>query len=139
MNSLIRLKRKTPALLIALALACFRFLPTAQALLPPPPPDGGYPGANTAEGQEALFSLTSGGYNTAVGFLSLRSDSTGGLNTAVGAGALFANTADGNTATGAGALLLNSSGSQNTALPPDTEQAFSSLSQEPVSGIDCKP
>jgi hypothetical protein len=115
MNSLIRLKRKTPTLLTALALACFRILPTAQALLPPPPPDGGYPGANTAEGQEALFSLTSGGYNTAVGFLSLRSNGTGGLNTAVGAGTLFVNNADGNTATGAGALLLNSSGSQNTA------------------------
>ena len=40
-----------------------------QAVIPPP--DGGYPGGNTAEGQNALLSLSSGGYNTAVGFVSL--------------------------------------------------------------------
>src|ERR1700751_481876 len=33
-----------------------------------PPPDGGYPGENTAEGTNALLSLTSGIDNTAVGF-----------------------------------------------------------------------
>ena len=40
-----------------------------------PPPDGGYPGFNTAEGQNALLSLdTSTGFaNTAVGALSLQS------------------------------------------------------------------
>jgi hypothetical protein len=56
--------------------------PTAQAVNPPP--DGGYPGGNTAEGQAALFGLTSGGYNTAVGFLSLRTDTIGSFNTALG-------------------------------------------------------
>ena len=55
-----------------------------------PPPDGGYPGGNTAEGQNALFSLTTGTYNTAVGFLSLESDIAGQFNTAIGAGALLA-------------------------------------------------
>jgi hypothetical protein len=80
-----------------------------------PAPDGGYPGGNTAEGQNALFSLTTGGFNTAVGFLSLRSDTSGGYNTGVGVGALLANTADENTATGAGALLSNSTGIDNTA------------------------
>jgi hypothetical protein len=80
-----------------------------------PPPDGGYPGGNTAEGQAALLSLTTGGFNTAVGFLSLRSNTTGPLNTAVGAGTLLANTANENTATGAGALLSNTSGDENTA------------------------
>jgi len=80
-----------------------------------PPPDGGYPGGNTAEGQNALFSLTTGGYNTAIGFLSLRSNQTNNLNTAVGAGTLLANTADANTAIGAGALLSNGSGTLNTA------------------------
>jgi hypothetical protein len=80
-----------------------------------PPPDGGYPGGNTAEGQNALFSLTTGGYNTAVGFLSLRSDSTNSFNTAIGAGALFANAADANTAIGVGALLSNTNGAFNTA------------------------
>jgi hypothetical protein len=80
-----------------------------------PPPDGAYPGGNTAEGQNALFGLTTGGFNTAVGFLSLKSDTIGQLNTAVGAGTLLANTADGNTATGAGALLSNTAGNANTA------------------------
>jgi len=80
-----------------------------------PAPDGGYPGGNTAEGQNALLSLTTGGFNTAVGWLSLRSDTTGQLNTAVGAGTLFANTGDSNTAVGAGALLSNTIGIRNTA------------------------
>ena len=85
-----------------------------------PPPDGGYPGGNTAEGQNALFSLTTGGFNTAVGFSSLRADSTGGFNTAVGAGALFANNADSNTAIGVGALFSNTTGTQNLAEGPFT-------------------
>jgi hypothetical protein len=97
----------------ALALACFALSPTARAVTPAP--DGGYPGGNTAEGQSALFSRTTGGYNTAVGYLSLRSDSTGSLNTAVGAGTLLANTADSNTAIGGGALLSNTTGTNNAA------------------------
>jgi len=80
-----------------------------------PAPDGGYPGGNTAEGQQALLSLTGGTYNTAVGFLSLKSDAGGNFNTAIGAGTLLINTADSNTATGAGALLSNITGSDNTA------------------------
>jgi len=36
-----------------------------------PPPDGGYPNFTTAEGQNALFSLTTGAANTAVGWFSL--------------------------------------------------------------------
>ena len=80
-----------------------------------PPPDGGYPAGNTAEGQDALLSLTTGGYNTAVGFLSLRSNIIGNFNTATGAGALVVNTAAENTATGAGSLLSNTTGSANTA------------------------
>jgi hypothetical protein len=80
-----------------------------------PAPDGGYPGGNTAEGQSALLSRTTGSYNTAIGYLSLRSDTTNSFNTAIGAGTLLANTADENTATGAGALLNNSAGVGNTA------------------------
>jgi hypothetical protein len=86
---------------------------TAHAVSPPP--DGGYAGGNTAEGQNALFSLTTGGYNTAVGFNSLKGDTAGELNTGVGAGTLFANTGDGNTAMGAAALVSNTSGYGNTA------------------------
>src|SRR5437763_13999847 len=98
---------------ILLALLCFGFLPRARAVSPAP--DGGYPGGNTAEGQNALLSLTTGTYNTAVGLYSLLSDSTGKFNTAIGAGTLLANTADQNTATGAGGLLSNTTGDQNTA------------------------
>jgi hypothetical protein len=94
-------------------LATFSLLETTKAVIPPP--DGGYPGGNTAEGQNALFSLTSGAFNTALGYFSLRSDSTGSFNTATGAGTLLANTGDQNTATGTGALLSNTSGTQNTA------------------------
>jgi hypothetical protein len=98
---------------ILIGIVCIGLLPTTQAVLPAP--DGGYPGGNTAEGQAALLSLTTGGFNTAVGFLSLRSDTTGQFNTAVGAGTLLANTADGSTAIGAGALLSNTTGVSNTA------------------------
>jgi len=86
-----------------------------------PAPDGGYPGGNTAEGQQALLSLTTGTYNTAVGWFSLRSNTEGQFNTAIGAGALFANVGDQiehgteNTAIGAGALLNNATGLDNTA------------------------
>jgi trimeric autotransporter adhesin len=93
-------------------LAC-SLLISAQAVSPPP--DGGYPGGNTAEGQNALLSLTTGTYNTGVGFFSLSVTTTGKFNTALGAGTLLANTGDNNTATGAGTLLSNTTGSFNTA------------------------
>jgi uncharacterized coiled-coil protein SlyX len=108
------LRSRSTFILIAFALSAFALAQTAQAVSPPP--DGGYPGGNTAEGQNALLSLTTGSFNTAVGFLSLRSDTTGQFNTAIGAGTLFANTGDENTATGAGALLSNTTGFENTAV-----------------------
>ncbi len=113
MNPLIQLKKATPPLLFVFLLACFAFFPIAEAVVPPP--DGGYPGANTAEGQQALLSLSGGTFNTALGWSSLKSNIAGNYNTGVGAGALVLNTSDQNTATGAGALLLNTSGFRNTA------------------------
>jgi hypothetical protein len=110
---LIKSKTTVPRFLIAVALVSFGLLPAAQAVVPAP--DGGYPGGNTAEGQNALFSLTSGGYNTALGFFSLRSITDGSFNTAIGAGALFLNTADQSTAIGTAALLSNTTGYDNTA------------------------
>jgi hypothetical protein len=98
-----------------LLLACVAMQPAPNASGVVPPPDGGYPGGNTAEGQNALFSITTGGFNTAVGYLSLRSDTTAGFNTALGAGALLANTGEQNTATGAGALFGNTTAIDNTA------------------------
>jgi hypothetical protein len=95
--------------------ACLAFSFAAQAVNPPP--DGAYPGGNTAEGFAALFSLSpqDGGYNTAIGFYSLSINVNGSLNTGVGAGALALNTSHNNTATGAAALLLNTIGTGNTA------------------------
>jgi hypothetical protein len=97
----------------SLGLACFTLSHTARAVVPAP--HGGYPGNNTAEGQNALLSLTKGVQNTAVGFLSLKTDTNGSFNTAIGSGTLLANSADGNTATGAFALLNNTIGPLNTA------------------------
>src|SRR5438034_8633357 len=62
---------------LALVLACCALPPASRALLPPPPPDGGYPGNNTVEGQDALFSLTTGSNNTAIGFPALVHNTTG--------------------------------------------------------------
>jgi len=100
-------------LLIPLILVCFALSPQMQALSPPP--DGGYPNGNTAEGDSALSGLTGGFYNSAAGFLSLLSNADASFNTGVGAGVLLLNTANENTATGAGALLNNTIGDQNTA------------------------
>ena len=98
---------------IFFALASFALPAKTQAV--GPAPDGGYPGGNTAEGQNALLSLTAGTYNTGIGVFSLLSLTDGSFCTGVGAGTLLANTASENTGTGAGALLSNTSGSENTA------------------------
>ena len=90
------------------------FLPEVQAVFPPP--DGCYPNFNTAEGCNALDSLTTGAGNTGLGWYSLSFNSTGNFNTGVGAGALALNNVDNNTAVGAGALFLNTTGELNTAV-----------------------
>ena len=81
------MKKTAESILLILSLVCIGLLPNVQAVSPPP--DGGYPGGNTAEGQDALLSLTTGTYNTAIGFLSLKSNTTGNFNTAIGAGRSF--------------------------------------------------
>jgi hypothetical protein len=107
-------------LLIPLALVCIAFLPQLQAAPSvSPAPDGCYPGFTTAEGCNALRSLTSGAGNTALGWYSLFVNTTHSYNTGVGAGTLVLNNADSNTATGAAALLLNGSGTQNCAYGTD--------------------
>ena len=99
-------------------LACFALLPGAQGQLSPPP-DGCYFNFTTAEGCDALNSLTSGAGNTALGWRSLFLTTDGSFNTAVGGGALIFNNGSSNTAVGAAALLLNSTGSNNTAVGTD--------------------
>jgi hypothetical protein len=112
MNPLIQFKKVTSVFFVALA--CFAVFPRAQAVVPAP--DGGYPGGNTAEGENALFSLTTGANNTAIGFIALVSNTTGDFNTAEGFRALITNTTGfQNTATGANALISNTTGSENTA------------------------
>src|SRR6266576_3962435 len=129
-DSFIQLRTAILPFLIAFMLSCFGL--SAKILAVVPSPDGGYPGENTAEGTNALFSLTSGIDNTAIGFDALFADTTGMENTAVGVAALSSNksgnlnTAVGyetltrnlgndNTAIGANALLSNTSGHDNTA------------------------
>jgi Chaperone of endosialidase len=100
---------------IPLVLAAFALSPTAHAQLSPPP-DGGYAGDNTAEGTDALFSLTAGTENTAIGFDALTSNTTGDSNTATGSIALGSNTTGvRNTANGFAALNSNTTGERNTA------------------------
>ncbi len=58
-----------------LALACFALLPIANL-----PPDGSYLNRNTAEGDDALFSLTTGGGNgTAVTGAAVKVSASGQL------------------------------------------------------------
>ena len=79
MKPLIHQKYIVPVFLIALSL-------TAQAVVPAPDggygEDQGYGPANTAEGEDALFSLYGGDYNTAIGFNALYSTQGGEDNTA---------------------------------------------------------
>jgi hypothetical protein len=114
-NSLRRSPLRRALLLIPLVLACFGLGPlTVQAVSPPP--DGGYGNQNTAEGTDALFSLTTGVWNVAVGFQALHSDTTGTQNTATGYKALFLNTTGSkSTAYGSQALYNNDTGNNNVA------------------------
>jgi len=134
MNHPIRLKT-TPPLLITITLLCFGLSPTAKALLPAPAPDGGYPGGNTAEGNNALHDVntavginntavganalgdnTTGGYNVGIGSLALSSNTTGFQNTAIGTQALTNNNANFNLAIGFRALFMNTTGSHLTGI-----------------------
>jgi len=103
-------------LLIPLALGCFGLAAAPKAFGVSPAPDGGYAGANTAEGQNSLQSLTSGIHNTALGYQTLFSNTTGHDNMATGFQALFSNTTGiYNAGNGAQALYKNTIGNYNTA------------------------
>ena len=109
-KSIGRLPLRLGFLLIPLVLAWFAFSPSARAA------DGGRPNHNTAEGEGALFSLTTGANNTAVGFDALFSNTTGFSNTGNGESALASNTTGvANTATGESALASNTTGGGNVA------------------------
>jgi trimeric autotransporter adhesin len=111
-----RVRRGFLLITLILGLSWFALSPAPKAFGVSPPPDGGYPNLNTAEGNSALFSLTSGYSNTAVGNQALYSTTTGAGNTANGDRALFSNTTGNwNTANGVSALYSNTTGSYNVA------------------------
>jgi Chaperone of endosialidase len=115
-NSINRSPLRSGLFLIPLVFVCFGLSPAPNAFGVIPPPDGGYPGNNTAEGTDALFSLTTGTENTALGFNALYSNTTGDSNTATGSQALISNTTGiRNTANGFAALQSNTTGERNTA------------------------
>ena len=91
------------------ALVCFGLMPGAKAV-EPAAPDTALPGGNTADGQFALLSLTTGTFNSAFGFESLLILTDASFDTGIGAGALLVDNGGTNTAVGAGALLTNSTG-----------------------------
>ena len=102
---------------ITLVLGLLALSPAPNAFGVTPAPDGGYPGANTAEGDNALLSLTTGNDNTAIGFQALLNNTTGSANTAEGTNVLFHNTSgNNNTANGFEALFRNTTGASNIAL-----------------------
>src|SRR5207244_11825438 len=105
-NQLIRSRNLITLIVSATALVCFGLCQVARAVVPAP--DGGYAGANTAEGDFALQHLTNGIWNTANGFEALTSNTTGQSNTATGLRALTSVTRGTyNTATGVYALSAN--------------------------------
>jgi hypothetical protein len=135
---------------VTLALAWFALSPTAQAVTPAP--DGSYPNSNTAEGFDALFSLSTGFSNTAIGSSVLYSDTTGSDNTGTGVGALFLNqtgssntangvqalyhnNADNNTANGVHALFNNTTGTQNTATGLNALESNTTASNNTANGV----
>ena len=106
--------RSTILVAILPVLACFAFLPGAQAACR----KNCASNFNTYFGEDALITNTIGAGNTAFGWRSLFFND-GSFNTGVGGGALNLNTADSNTAVGAAALLLNTTGTLNTAVGTD--------------------
>jgi len=84
-NSLLTILRsRFASILVALTLGAFALAPVPTAFGVVPAPDGGYPGGNTAEGDNALFNLTTGTGNTAIGSNALLHNTIGRNNTAEG-------------------------------------------------------
>ena len=139
---------------ITFTLATFALQPIAQAVVPPP--DGGYPGFNTAEGQNALFNLTTGLVTPQlVGFRSSatptaastlvsareRLYSTSRTKTQpAGVAALSQNTSGSfNTANGALALSNNTAG--DSTRPPELKRSYLNTTgnSNTAIGIDALP
>ena len=118
-NANVRNSKNYPAaphglFLIAL-IAGFGLFSGAKAV-EPAATDTALAGGNTADGQNALLSLTTGTFNSAFGFDSLLLLSDASFATALGAGALLVDNGGTNTAVGAGALLSNTLAVDNNAI-----------------------
>ena len=125
------------SILVALTLGAFALASAPTAFGVVPAPDGGYPGGNTAEGDNALFSLTTGANNTAIGQGALFSNTTGSNNTANGVDALADNTTGSfNTANGFVALFHNTTGIENTANGLSALQENTTGSFNTANGVD---
>jgi Chaperone of endosialidase len=98
------------------ALVCFALCQQAQSATDTPDPGGSLPVSNTADGQNALKSITTGIHNSAFGFDALLLNTDANFNTAVGSVALILNDGTTNTAVGAGALLSNNIAGDNNAV-----------------------
>ena len=131
------LRSRSASILVALTLGAFAFASAPTAFGVVPAPDGGYPGGNTAEGDNALFSLTTGTNNTAIGQGALFSNTTGSNNTANGVDALGDNTTGNfNTANGFVALFHNTTGIENTATGLSALQENTTGSFNTANGVD---
>src|SRR5437868_8299897 len=109
--------KKRNIIAVLSALVALALLPMAQAAPAPNTPDpGSKPVSNTADGQNALLSISSGIHNAAFGFDALLSNTDANFNTAVGSVALLLNDGTQNTAVGAGALLFNTIAFDNNAV-----------------------
>jgi hypothetical protein len=117
--------KKRNIIAVLSALVCFALCQQVQAAPVPETPDPGAVGGsfNTADGDHALFNVTTGIGNAAFGWFSLLSNTDGAFNTGVGAGTLLFNIGDqstgegvNNTAVGTAALLFNTTGHDNVAV-----------------------
>ena len=152
--------------LIPLMLACFALLPSVQATPDPAPRPGvgnvadgngalasvtGAASFDSAFGNNAMFSLTTGNNNaaqgnsalftangsknTAVGVIALRQNATGADNTAVGYKALNVSLGSSNTAVGSAAGALLSSGSNNIFLGANAGSTHTSANSSIMIGV----
>src|SRR6195256_2856149 len=96
------------------ALVSFALCQQVQAQETPDP--GSVGPFNTADGDHALFSNTTGFGNSAFGWYALFLNTDASFNTAVGIAALDLNNGSDNTAVGGAALLFNTTGADNTAV-----------------------
>jgi hypothetical protein len=91
---------------------------------------------NTAFGDDALNSSTTGNYNTATGVGALVNNTTGSQNVATGAYALeFNTTGFYNVATGVNALVYNTTGNYNTATGRNALFSNTTGSQNVANGV----